>query len=36
MNMISDGVKHFSREGEVKVLDIIELIDQASRRENGG
>lgn len=34
MNMISDGIKHFSREEDVKVMDIIELIDQATRREN--
>jgi heterodisulfide reductase subunit D len=30
MTMMTDGIKHFNKEGEVKVLDIAELISQAS------
>ena len=29
MTMISDGVKHFNKEHEVKVLDIAELLEKA-------
>jgi heterodisulfide reductase subunit D len=29
MTMMSDGVKHFNKEGDVKVLDVAELISQA-------
>jgi heterodisulfide reductase subunit D len=34
LTMISDGVKNLGRDGEVKVLDIIELVDQASGSKN--
>jgi heterodisulfide reductase subunit D len=27
--MLTDGVKHFNKEGEVKVMDIAELIAEA-------
>jgi Fe-S oxidoreductase len=30
MTMITDGVKHFEKEAEVKVMDIAELIAQAN------
>ena len=30
MTMISDGVKHFNKEQEVKVLDVAELVVQAN------
>ena len=29
MTMMTDGVKHFNKEAEVKVLDVAELIAQA-------
>ena len=29
MTMMTDGVKHFNKESEVKVLDVAELIAQA-------
>jgi heterodisulfide reductase subunit D len=31
MTMMSDGVKHFDKEGEIQVLDIVELIEKSTR-----
>ncbi len=34
MTMMSDGVKHFNREADVKVFDIAELVDDACRKSD--
>jgi Fe-S oxidoreductase len=31
MTMMSDGVKHFERENDIRVLDIVELVEKGTR-----